>query len=1200
MQKLLDGQLADSPLALQAAAAHGLTVHRTSGGSRQRKRQEHARPASSCESRSNVLPPQVLPPPRNDLWRSRSLAADGELSGHGHPHGLRDVTYRVYGDGLCKATVREATKFTIETVDFSGVRVARGGEPLFVAIRGVARARARIYDHGDGLYTVEWKPAVSGHYTIAVSLFGVAVPGSPFALEATTPEPSPLHCTVHGVALERAAARVTQSFEVSFRDKLGATTHAVELDVFAEPVIPGSPRQRASPLPHSMSVEMRDHPEPTVEDAAERPKTTSPASVANAADASLAKTKSMATRNQQLAEDMALEQREKEERVKMKRYAGRRKAAPVKGDMNTTRHRRIRVKVKDRPLIVRAGIELDSPEVGQLLPGAVVTVIEERVLPGNVRARIALDWMGKEDADGVKSEHGLTFRGALGSFRANAHTSSAAIRGTASPVARSVAPAASSISPKPREMAPSDLAALSGTSTVRSVATIMGPSEATSPALPRTPSSNMPALYAHAEAPVHKHVQGPAASESESVENVGECHQSVHMEGIGFDGANTVQQPNSSRLGDDNAESKTHESDDGSEASADAPAHGEAPGLANTSACASSFEPSEMVCDPSWFQQDAPVLGSGRSRVQERFGLTLAASGFSRQSHQRLIRELESIRDQKDSLGASFGDENELQGKTGWVTLVKDGVKLVSSRLRLDVTSRDQQKVMWARRIVNSRLEEIARKDRHPEKGTSEAGSKEAATFRHELDADPISFAFGGVYPGVLHAHGKLHESHRVSYSLGTAGQYLLHVRLRLQAAALPGSPFFLQVDPGEPYALGTRLPCTALEGEVGTTLHVVIKTADRVGNVCTTGGGDINCLCSEESMETSVVDRGDGTYELQWLSTRTGFFETRVKIAGKDVENSPMRIHVYSSSPDLAQCELLDKNTSNLMAGQTAVVRFRFRDVWGNHAIPGLVFRSTFKVGAALVKAKEKLRNETPPLADCSGSFVDDNQAYEVEYIPPIPGKLDLYLYGVLDSKSNDRHEDDRIFLPGMPLRLIVGSSQALDADPSAMEASALGMEPQDYKVARAVLEEAQGRWGACTIDAFASAATAVLPRFWSAHPERGAEATDAFMQDWKSGERLWVHPPPALLSEVCQMLQRPDRLAEAIVCAPVRQSADWYYTLSKLADETQKFGVGRLTKVADDAPARLEEWPIQLWHIPPRATPKPNKRSTRRPSLQ
>ena len=60
------------------------------------------------------------------------------------------------------------------------------------------------------------------------------------------------------------------------------------------------------------------------------------------------------------------------------------------------------------------------------------------------------------------------------------------------------------------------------------------------------------------------------------------------------------------------------------------------------------------------------------------------------------------------------------------------------------------------------------------------------------------SFAYGGVEPGRLHAHWKPAEEHKVYYSIGTPGRYLLHVRLRRDGAAanLPGSPFELCVSP--------------------------------------------------------------------------------------------------------------------------------------------------------------------------------------------------------------------------------------------------------------------------------------------------------------------------------------------------------------------------------------------------------------------
>ena len=44
------------------------------------------------------------------------------------------------------------------------------------------------------------------------------------------------------------------------------------------------------------------------------------------------------------------------------------------------------------------------------------------------------------------------------------------------------------------------------------------------------------------------------------------------------------------------------------------------------------------------------------------------------------------------------------------------------------------------------------------------------------------------MHPGWLHAKGNLVETHNVSYSIGLVGEYLLHVRLRQQAVALPGS----------------------------------------------------------------------------------------------------------------------------------------------------------------------------------------------------------------------------------------------------------------------------------------------------------------------------------------------------------------------------------------------------------------------------
>ena len=83
-----------------------------------------------------------------------------------------------------------------------------------------------------------WTAPQSGLYAIAVSCFGVPLPGSPFAITATRPVPWAPNCRVSGDALSQAVARTTQSFAVRFRDKLGYTTHAVDLDVFVEAAVP--------------------------------------------------------------------------------------------------------------------------------------------------------------------------------------------------------------------------------------------------------------------------------------------------------------------------------------------------------------------------------------------------------------------------------------------------------------------------------------------------------------------------------------------------------------------------------------------------------------------------------------------------------------------------------------------------------------------------------------------------------------------------------------------------------------------------------------------------------------------------------------------------------------------------------------------------------------------------------------------------
>ena len=86
-------------------------------------------------------------------------------------------------------TVNRLAEFEIHAIDSTGQPKNTGGDTFFVAIRGASGCRARVTDCNNGKYTIQWTPTVSGDYTIAVSLFGLSLPGSPFEARVFDPAP---------------------------------------------------------------------------------------------------------------------------------------------------------------------------------------------------------------------------------------------------------------------------------------------------------------------------------------------------------------------------------------------------------------------------------------------------------------------------------------------------------------------------------------------------------------------------------------------------------------------------------------------------------------------------------------------------------------------------------------------------------------------------------------------------------------------------------------------------------------------------------------------------------------------------------------------------------------------------------------------------------------------------------------------------
>lgn len=785
------------------------------------------------------------------------------------------VECKVGGRGIVEAATRLPAEFIIEAFDHTGHRREEGGDAFFVAIRGASRVRARVHDNADGTYRVEWKPAQSGNYAIAVSYFGVALQGSPFKLHATEPIAYAPNCLVRGDALTSAIARLQHSFYVHFKDRLGNQAHAVDLDVYVEPMpISG---MAAGTVNKSNDKDTKAAEGVPAEEDSDRGKKSKRDGGKGGGRRGGARGGDSVTARDQVAPSQLppppvevatmpplspnLDGGESADEVEIEG------GAP--GTSAVTRNRTIRVKIGGVPLVMRAREDLDSDIVGQLLPGQMVTVIREKVTAGKVRAMIALE----------------------------------------------------SISRMPEAVSNGDLWSSSN---------------------PPSPTGSATGRATEAGFSTQSLLEAPTGSSSSGqFEDVAES--AIEATGSGMDGAG-----------------------------------------ADSSGGASEGATGGM---PSVFP-----AGSMESLSHEEIAATIAKDGV-----------------------------DGLADKVAWVTLVKDGRKLVTSRVRQSAGSRQQHQQQWRRRMANDQSHKLA-------------GQHKLPSVSLELSSDPtgIGFAFGGIHPGTLHARGSLFESHSVSYSIGLVGRYLLHVRLRQQAVALPGSPFQLNVKPGKAHALSSKLPKGLISGTVGMTPEtgcgVTVHTADIMGNQCIAGGADVKGDCFEvrgkEGLVTSTVkDNGDGSYYLHWNSNQSGVFNVGIKIFNEHIVGSPTQIKLKSTTPDLSKSELSGEGLHHAIAGKDSKFYIKFYDQYGNAALPG----ETSQFGLALLKAGEK--NKEAKVHEHTMMCIDeDNGRYEITFTATKDGTFDLHVWSE-DQQGLAGKVGDRLPFPNSPFHCVV---QAGAASPS------------------------------------------------------------------------------------------------------------------------------------------------------------------------
>ena len=312
------------------------------------------------------------------------------------------------------------------------------------------------------------------------------------------------------------------------------------------------------------------------------------------------------------------------------------------------------------------------------------------------------------------------------------------------------------------------------------------------------------------------------------------------------------------------------------------------------------------------------------------------------------------------------------------------------------------------------------------------------SVYDNELESDPkgIGFAFGGVEPGRLHAHGQLVEIHRVHYSIARCGAYKLHVALRHESVELPGSPFALTVTAGPASAVATTLPADALPltGEVGpekdgqtsrqhkqTGCHCVMRALDRMGNQCQVGGASVVTKCDDAHgrVTCNAVDLGDGRYHLKWSSTVSGVHSVSVTIDGEPIKGGPFILHLTSGDPDVSKTELSGSGLTKVVAGKPGIFNILCRDRYGNATPPGSSLRFELSLlpapEAVLQSAKlldkslmsrrrleSQQRMEEAEAWPCE-TIVRDDLSIEMRYLSPMAGDLELHVWVLRTTTSTE-----------------------------------------------------------------------------------------------------------------------------------------------------------------------------------------------------
>lgn len=389
----------------------------------------------------------------------------------------------------------------------------------------------------------------------------------------------------------------------------------------------------------------------------------------------------------------------------------------------------------------------------------------------------------------------------------------------------------------------------------------------------------------------------------------------------------------------------------------------------------------------------------------------------------------------------------------GWVTVAKDGKDMVTWQQQLNAHDRQWHIRTWAsRKQIDSNM--VSVKNSHMIR----------TALRNETACDEtgVGFAFGGVEPGRLHGHGRVHEVHKVQYSISKVGTYKLHVGLREQMIPLPGSPFELTVVPGEARGVSTVLPAglsLPLRGPVGSSeqdgggIELVLHTCDLSGNFCHQGGATVHSRCSLPEVIAKVTDLEDGRYRLTWASSAAGSCEAHIEIGhGKDAEpisGSPILLVFEAAVPDLTRTSVsLGAAAGDAMevdAGRPAVAQLCLHDQYDNVCGAGVCNHINFGytlVASGEANGKSKWNRQDVPSEAYKGSWKDG--LYLMEFALSTAGSWQMFLWAEdtvtlspSDPASENQATEDATNSKARSNRVLLTECIHIECKPGAVQAT-------------------------------------------------------------------------------------------------------------------------------------------------------------------